>query len=113
MVSDFYQTQMGQKFFGSDIPKLLRSAEKIGSELEKLNTNFVLTNTSTSNSTPREKRYRYKELLNGVIDYLSVNENCHSLIDILLDIGFTPLELTEEFNFNAKDVEDRMYESTK
>lgn len=53
-----------------------------------------------------KKALRYKELLNNVINHLSVGESNSNLIDKLLDIGFTKEELVEHFNFNKEDVYD-------
>lgn len=49
---------------------------------------------------------RAKELLNAVINNLSVAESNNTVIQKLLYIGFTEDELINEFNFSIKDVKD-------
>jgi hypothetical protein len=39
-MSDFFQTMGGRKFYGSDVPQLIRVLKKIGDELERLNNNM-------------------------------------------------------------------------
>jgi hypothetical protein len=48
--------------------------------------------------------FRYKELLNEMIDHLSVAEQNNSIIKTLLNIGFTEKELINEFNFCEDEV---------
>lgn len=49
---------------------------------------------------------RAKELLNNVIDHISVANSCHETIRQLIDLGFTGQELCDEFSFNPLDVAD-------
>lgn len=49
--------------------------------------------------------FRYKELLNSMIDYLLVGEKPTSVIDKLITIGFTKEELVNEFNFTESCVD--------
>lgn len=49
---------------------------------------------------------RYKELLNAMIDHLSVAERNKDVIQKLLHIGFTEDELINEFNFYEDDVKE-------
>ncbi len=97
-MNDFHLTQMGRKFFCQDVPALVRAIQGVSKELTILN-----SRTAT-------KEERYKELLNNVIDHFSAGESCHVLIDKLLDLDFEPDELVHDFNFSAKDVEDRLLE---
>jgi len=39
-MNDFFRTMGGQKFYGSDVPQLVRALKKIGDELERLNDNM-------------------------------------------------------------------------
>lgn len=50
---------------------------------------------------------RAKELLNNVINHISVANNCHETIRQLIDLGFTGQELCEEFSFNLMDISPR------
>ena len=56
---------------------------------------------------------RCKELLNAMIDNLSVAERNNTVIQKLLGIGFTEEELINEFNFCRNDVEDVVEEMKK
>lgn len=56
------------------------------------------------------KEDRYKDLLNKTIEGLGVGLNIPTLISDLLDIGFTPKELEEDFNFSKQDIQDVLYE---
>lgn len=56
---------------------------------------------------------RYKELLNVMIDHLSVAERNDEVIKKLLNIGFTEEELINEFNFCEDDVNDVAEELSK
>jgi hypothetical protein len=49
---------------------------------------------------------RCKELLNAMIDHLSVAERNDEVIKKLLNIGFTEGELINEFNFCEDDVKE-------
>lgn len=46
------------------------------------------------------------ELLNAVIDHVSVANNSHETIKTLLKMGFTPTELVETFNWSLTDVRE-------
>lgn len=37
MMSEFFRTMMGQKFFSSDVPRIASALERIAAALEKLN----------------------------------------------------------------------------
>lgn len=52
------------------------------------------------------KEERYQELLNKAIEGLGVGLNIPTLISDLLDLGFTPKELEEDFNFSKQDIQD-------
>lgn len=52
------------------------------------------------------KEDRYKDLLNKAIEGLGVGLNIPTLISDLLDLGFTPKELEEDFNFSKQDIQD-------
>lgn len=52
------------------------------------------------------KQERCMELLNAVIDHLSVAERNKDVIQQLLRIGFTGEELITHFNFTKDDVEE-------
>lgn len=52
------------------------------------------------------KLSRAKELLNAMIDHLSVAERNDEVIKKLLHIGFTEDELINEFNFCEDDVKE-------
>lgn len=93
-MSDFYLTQMGHRFFGHDVPELVRALRTIGQELAKLN------NANASKET------HYKEILNGVIDHVSAGENCRTTISELLKMGFGPDDLVNDFNFSRDEVND-------
>lgn len=56
----------------------------------------------------RGSRTRFKELLDTLINQKieEAGMDVTEVIDDLLDIGFTPDELVEEFNFDADDVHD-------
>ena len=49
--------------------------------------------------------FRYKKLLNSMIDYLLVGEKLTNVIDKLITIGFTKEELVNEFNFTESCVD--------
>lgn len=49
---------------------------------------------------------RAKELLNEVIDYISVANNSNDTIKILFNCGFTPDELIDEFGWSLSDVRE-------
>lgn len=51
---------------------------------------------------------RAKELLNKVIDHVSVANSCHETIRRLMDLGFTGQELCDEFSFTLMDIMDAM-----
>lgn len=51
-------------------------------------------------------RERAMNLLNAMIDHLSVAERNNDVIEKLLNIGFTDEELIHEFNFCEDDVKD-------
>lgn len=59
------------------------------------------------------KRKRAMELLNAVINHLSVAERNNTVIEKLLNIGFTDEELINEFNFCREDVNDVLKEMEK
>lgn len=52
------------------------------------------------------KLSRAKELLNALIDNLSVAERNQTVIQKLLHVGFKEEELINEFNFSIEDVKD-------
>ena len=56
---------------------------------------------------------RAKELLDAMIDHLSVAERNDSIIKILLNIGFTEDELINEFNFCEDEVKEVIKEMEK
>lgn len=56
------------------------------------------------------KEERYKNLLEKAIDRLGVGLNIPTWIYDLLDLGFTPKELEEDFNFSKQDIQDVLYE---
>ena len=49
---------------------------------------------------------RAKELLNCIIDKISIDKDCIETIKFLLWLGFTDEELYGEFGFNLLDVAD-------
>lgn len=53
---------------------------------------------------------RCMELLNQVINHVSVAHNTKQQIYELLLIGFTADELIDEFNFDEDDVNDALFE---
>ena len=59
------------------------------------------------------KRKRAIELLNAMIDHLSVAERNDTVIEQLLKIGFTDEELINEFNFCREDVNNVVEEMEK
>lgn len=48
---------------------------------------------------------RAMELLNGIINHISVAVSTRNVIEGLLSIGFTKEELVEEFGYSSSDVE--------
>lgn len=44
---EFFQTMMGKKFYESDMPKLIKSLDKIATQMERLNDNLEKMNSST------------------------------------------------------------------
>lgn len=49
---------------------------------------------------------RAMELLDMVIDYVSITENISTTIQELLHIGFTEEELVNEFHFSQADIDN-------
>lgn len=49
---------------------------------------------------------RAKELLNSIIDYVYVGNNTQGTIKELLEMGFEPDELIEDFNFSPSDIKE-------
>ena len=49
---------------------------------------------------------RAMELLNAMIDYMHIAENCNTVIKELLKIGFTADELIDEFGYSLTDVQE-------
>jgi predicted metallopeptidase len=49
---------------------------------------------------------RAMELLNNVIDYMSIAERNEVVIENLLHIGFTSDELVEDFGYSLTDVRE-------
>lgn len=56
------------------------------------------------------KEEHYKELLNIMINRMAIHEKISILIQDLLELGFTPEELEEDFNFSKQDIQDVLYE---
>ena len=50
--------------------------------------------------------FRYKELLDAIIDNLHVGEKNETVIKYLLHIGFTEEELIEHFHYPEEEVKD-------
>jgi len=57
---------------------------------------------------PPMKQERCMELLNAMIDNLSVAEKYSEIIKHLLHIGFTKEELINYFNFTESDIEEAL-----
>lgn len=57
------------------------------------------------------KEERANELLNQIIDYISIGRNCDETIKELLKMGFKPEELYNHFGFNLLDITDAMEEN--
>lgn len=49
---------------------------------------------------------RAKELLNSIVDYVYVGNNTQGTIKELLEMGFEPDELIEDFNFSPSDIKE-------
>lgn len=53
---------------------------------------------------------RSMELLNAVMNYISVAETCKETIHKLFSIGFTADELIQDFNWSLTDVREAEYD---
>lgn len=49
---------------------------------------------------------RAKELLNSIVDYVYVGNNTQGAIKELLEMGFEPDELIEDFNFSPSNIKE-------
>jgi len=45
-MNDFYKTLMGSKFYGADVPRIVKALERIATALENQNKNDILSNKS-------------------------------------------------------------------
>ena len=49
---------------------------------------------------------RMRELLNQIVDWVAITENTNGQITKLLQMGFAPDELVQEFQFSEEEVQD-------
>lgn len=56
--------------------------------------------------TRENKENHYRDLLNQIIDHVSICENSSTTIKTLLYWGFTVEDLVQDFNFDETEVKD-------
>lgn len=49
---------------------------------------------------------RAMKLLNEIVEHICAAENTQGSIDKLVDMGFTPEELTSDFQFSQSDIDE-------
>ena len=88
MSIEFFQTQMGKRFYEGTMPSIAKSLEVIAKNLD---------------GVPTKKELRYKELLDSIVEKTAEENTLSEQVRILKGYGFTDEDL-KDFGYSEANI---------